>query len=265
MSTSVSPQVDVGALSIRGLSAFAPLLDAISVDNVSPTAVIQMHNLGSTFLISGKYAAKLPDYLQRYSLVPIGRLAVSVGWRKGDTAPTMAESAGGQAVSLLSLCLFNLYSVSDAGQILFGLSKRLLPAAQAFSSVSQLVEVGKLLRNKLDLLGFGNELAQQVMRLHDAYQHMGVNVPVDLLEDIAPDSMIDLLENISIALCDAKRLLRITGTRGLGHVLGLVMTMFPQDTLVTVNGAVILEGLRQAIIIDFGTSITSGTVSLFSL
>lgn len=112
MASSVSPQVDVGALSIRGLPSFRPLLEALSADNVAPTAVIQMEQLDHTILISGKHAAKLPDTLQRCSSIPISRLAISVGWRKGDTASAMACSAGGQAVALLSLCLFSLYSES---------------------------------------------------------------------------------------------------------------------------------------------------------
>lgn len=141
----------------------------------------------------------------------------------------------------------------------------MLPAALSISSVAQLVNVGKLLRAKLDILGFGNELAQQIVRLHDAYKQIGLDVPDDLLELMSVESMIDLLENISKALRDVTKLVRITGTYGLGQVLGLVMTMFPQDTLVTVNGLVILEGSRNAIMIDFGTRSKSGGVSQFAL
>ncbi|KAG8533941.1 uncharacterized protein KY384_001682 [Bacidia gigantensis] len=253
MSGSVSPQVDVGALSIRGLSTFGPLLAALSADNVAPTAAIQLEQLGAMFLISGKHAAEIPDHLQRCSSIPIGRLALSVGWRKGDTASAMASSAGGQAVALLSLCLFNLYKDSHAGEILFGLSQRVLPAALSISSVAQLVDVGKLLRAKLDILGFGNELAWQVVRLHNAYEQQGLGVPDNLLDLMSVESMIDLLENMSIALRDDTKLVRITGTYGLGQVLGLTLTMFPQDTLVTVNGIVIFEGSGKAIVLEFGT------------
>lgn len=271
MAYSVSPQVDVGALSIRGLSAFGPLLEALSADNVYPTAVIQMESLGGTFLISGKHAAKVPDHLQRCSSVPLcsslplGRLALYAGWRKGDTASTMAGSAGGQAVALLSLCIFNLYAASEAGNLLFGLSRKLLPTGRAISSVAQLVDVGKLLQDKLSTLGFGNELAQQVVRLHKAYQQLDLEIPDDVLETIATESMIDLLELVSIALRDEKKLVRITGTRGLGHILGLMMTMFPEDTLVTVNGAVICEGSRKAIVLDFGMRVESGNVAHYRL
>ena len=156
MSSAVSPQVDFGALSVRGLSTFQSLLQAFSADNVAPTAVIQMEQLGDSFLISGKHAAKVPDNLQRCSSVPIGRLAVSVGWRKGDTASCMACSTGGQAIALLSLCLFSLYRKPDAGMILSRLSNNLLPTAFSVSSMAQLVGVGDLLHAKLAILGFGN-------------------------------------------------------------------------------------------------------------
>ena len=57
--------------------------------------MLQMEKLGGGFLISGKYAKKVPDYLQRCSSVPLGNLALSIGWRKGDAASLMAGSAGG--------------------------------------------------------------------------------------------------------------------------------------------------------------------------
>ena len=114
-------------------------------------------------------------------------------------------------------------------------------------------------------MGFGNELAHQVVRIHDAYKQSALDVPDDFLEPIAAESMIDLLENVSRALRDEMTVVRITGTRGLGHVLGLVMSMFSQDTPVTVNGAVIFEGSRKAIAIDFGTRNGNGGVSQFEL
>ena len=82
---------------------------------------------------------------------------------------------------------------------------------------------------------------------------------------MSADSMIGLLESISKALRDMTKLVRITGTHGLGQVLGLVMTMFPHDTLVTVNGLVIFEGSRKAIVIEFGTRSSVGDVSRITL
>jgi hypothetical protein len=63
MSQQVSPQVDVGGLSLRGLSAFSSILATLSTDDVAPAAMLQMERLGSFFPINGPKAAKVPDLL----------------------------------------------------------------------------------------------------------------------------------------------------------------------------------------------------------
>ena len=252
MESRIAPQVDLGALTFRGLSVFSPLLQSLSADSVTPMAMIQMESLGAAFLVSGKYAAKVPDCLQRCSSVRLDRLALSIGWRKGDAASLMASSAGGQACALLSLCLFSLYGISEAGTVLLDLSQRLLPSTVAISSLAQLVDVGKLLKAKLETLGFGNQLAREVVKVYDVYKHLELDVPKDFLEPISAESMAELLANVSKALKDDSTLLRITGTCGLGHILGLVLMVFPQDTLVTINSIIIFEGTRRSIMIEFG-------------
>lgn len=265
MANQISPQVDIGGLTLRGLSAFTPLLASLSIDNVVPTAVLQMENLGGRFLISGEYAAKVPDYLQRCSSVRLERLALTVGWRKGDTASLMASSAGGQALALLSLCLLTLYGSNDAGTIFLNLSKKLLPSTVAISSMRQLVAVGDLLKDKLETLGFGNLLAKQVTKVHGAYENMGLAVPRDFLEPMSPESMTELLESVSRALQDETKIVRITGTYAQGHILGLVLMMFPQDTLVTVNGFVLFEGTRKSIVVEFEASGQRTAITQFQL
>ena len=146
MAHQITPQVDVGVMSLRGLSAFTPLLATLSADNVVPTAMMQLESLGGSFLISGEYAAKVPVYLQRCSSVRLDRLALSIGWRKGDTASLMAASAGGQAIALLSLCLLTLYREQDVETIFLGLSRKLLPSDVVVASMHQMVAVGELLR-----------------------------------------------------------------------------------------------------------------------
>ena len=173
MANQIVPQVDIGALSLQGLLAFTPLLATLSADNVTLTAMLQLRDLGGCFLTSGKYARKVPDCLRRCTSVRLDRLAVSVGWRKGDTASFMADSAGGQAVSLLALCLFNVFKEDHAADILHDLSAKLLPRDAAIASVSQLLGVGLVLGSKLDNLGFLNLLAQQVIRVHDVYTQLG--------------------------------------------------------------------------------------------
>jgi hypothetical protein len=250
MANQVVPQVDIGALSLRGLSAFGPLLAALSADNVAPTAMLQMQALGSCFLTSGPYAAKVPDHLRRCTSVRLDRLALSVGWRKGDATSYMADTAGGQAVSLLALCLFSVLQDRYAADVLHGLSHKLLPRDTAIASVSQLFEVGRLLRSKLDPLGFGNLLAQQVTRVHDAYKRLGKNMPMTFFVVMSAEAMTELLAYVSQALREGNRLVRISGSFGMAHILGITLMMFPQDTLVTVENLVICEGPRKSIIVE---------------
>jgi hypothetical protein len=250
--TQVGPQVDVGVLTINGLAAFSPVLAILSADNVTPLAMVQMENLGSIFHINGEYAHEVPNLLQRYSSTRLDRLGIAVGWRKGDAASLMAKSAGGQAVSLFSTCLLSLYSPSDTGQILHELSAKVLPPAIAISSVSQLVDVAKLVGSKLETLGFGNILARQVTKVHTAYEHLGKPVPRDFLDDVSKESAVELFHALSQAAREDSTVVRITGSQGMGHILGLIMMMFPQDAFVTLDNLIIHEGASKLILVEFG-------------
>lgn len=121
--------------------------------------------------------------------------------------------------------------------------------------MAQLVAVGDLLKAKLEILGFGNLLAKHVTKVHDAYKHMDLAVPADFLQPRSAESMTELLESVSSALQDGTKAVRITGTYALGHILGLILVMFPPDTLVTVMDLYFsrarvnrsLLGLRQVV------------------
>jgi hypothetical protein len=248
----VAPQVDVGTLTINGLAAFSPVLAILSADNVTPLAMVQMENLGSIFHINGEYAQEVPNLLQRYSSTRLDRLGILIGWRKGDAASLMAKSAGGQAISLFATCLLSLYSPSDAGQILHELSLKVLPPTIAISSVSQLVDVAKLVGSKLETLGFGNVLARQVTKVHAAYEHLGKPVPSDFLDNVSMEAAVELFHALSRAAREESTVVRITGSQGMGHVLGLVMMMFPQDAFVTLDNLIIHDGASKSILIEFG-------------
>lgn len=250
MAQQIVPQVDVGSLSLQGLSRFSQMLSTLSADNVLPMAMIQMENLGALFPTNGEHAAKVPDLLQRYSSIRIDRLSLAIGWRKGDAASLMATSAGGQAVSLLCVCLCSLLTPADTGEVLFQLSQTFLPRNEAISSVSQLANVAALLGGKLDILGFGNLLAHQVMRVNSAYEQLSIPFPNDFLEQITSESMFELLYSISQALREETALVRISGSCGMGHVLGVVLMLFPQDVVVTVENVVIHEGLRRSLLLE---------------
>lgn len=102
MPEDISSQVDIGSLSLRSLGQFSTLLTALSADDIPPTALFQLRELDAALPVSGPLAAQAPDYLQRYNNTRIERLGIIVGWRKGDSASFMAQSAGGQAIALLS-------------------------------------------------------------------------------------------------------------------------------------------------------------------
>lgn len=59
MPNEVSPQVDIGQLTLRGLGSFTPLLATLTADDVNPMAMIQMENLGAVFPINGEYARQV--------------------------------------------------------------------------------------------------------------------------------------------------------------------------------------------------------------
>ncbi|KFY76716.1 hypothetical protein V499_03717 [Pseudogymnoascus sp. VKM F-103] len=260
----VAPQVDVGGLTLNGLAAFAPVLSALSADDVTPLAMVQMENLGSLFHINGQYALQVPDLLQRCKSTRLDRLGLLVGWRKGDSASLMAQSAGGQAISLLSMCILNLCDESSAGRVLSALSKNMLSQTIAISSPSQLVKVARTLNSKLEVLGFGNILASQVVRIYDAYQHFGKPVPDNFLDRITPESMAELLHAITRAVREESIIVRITGSRTMGRILAIITVMFPEDAFVTMENVIVFEGLRKSILVEFTDSDESVNIRIES-
>ncbi|KZF25303.1 hypothetical protein L228DRAFT_244107 [Xylona heveae TC161] len=251
-SNSLSTQFDVGNLSLKSLSAVQDLLAIISADNVTPVALTQMEAIGSLFLISGPYAAKTPDCLQRCSSVRLDRLSLAVGWRKNDAASLMANTAGGQAAALLCLGIFSIF-YSSGGLVLLLLSRKLLPATSVLASPKQLDQAGSLLKEKMSCLGFGNLLASQVHRIFQAYELLKKPAPVDLLEIISNDAIAEVLSSISQALRSEETIVRLKGTKCMGYIAGLVAMMFPEESLITVERRVILEGPRKSVIVDITT------------
>src|SRR6516225_8794638 len=81
-------------------------------------AVEQLADLGVKFPVSGNAAKEVKSSLQRCKNITMEGFDITAGWHKWDTAGLMAVSKGGQATALLSLCLSNLYSDVDAGEII---------------------------------------------------------------------------------------------------------------------------------------------------
>ncbi|KAK7218477.1 hypothetical protein V2G26_006480 [Clonostachys chloroleuca] len=248
MSQQVQTQVDVGSLSLRGFGLFTDMLAVLSADNVTPMAMIQMEQLGSLFHVNGRFATKVPELLTRASSHPIGRLTLAVGWRRGDSVSLLAESAGGQAMSLLSLCITNIYNEEAVGQILSRLSSRLLPRSSPHAGVVPLADVAALVASKLNRFGFGNVLAEQTMRVHSVFEKLETTIPDGLLELPSVESLTDVFECLSHLRRD-DTVIRISGSPGILYLLSIVIFMFPHDAIVSVESYVIHEGEAEGRII----------------
>ncbi|KAL2786957.1 hypothetical protein BJX66DRAFT_328200 [Aspergillus keveii] len=238
-------QVDVGQLTVAGLGMFAPLLAAFTADDVAPMAMVQLERLGAAFPISGPQAMQVADCLQRFSSTKLERFGIIIGWRKGDTASFMAKSSSGQSIALLAFCLGEIFP-NTFGTILYHLSAKLMPASSAVASPTQLGVAGGILKTKLACLGFGNTLAKHVARIYDAYKHLQVPMPTDLLEPFSAESAVELFHGISRAVRDENCIVRISGTTCLGYIVGAVMILFPDDAMVSVDDYVIHEGPRRS-------------------
>ncbi|KAF3491500.1 uncharacterized protein GIQ15_01017 [Arthroderma uncinatum] len=250
----IQPQVDVGLLSLQGLSLFTPVLATLSADDVNPTGILQMEHIGAIFPISGQYAARVPDYLQRCASTRLDRLGLLVGWRKDDCASFMAKSAGGQAIALLSTCLINMFGKEKTGDILFDLSQELSSSSTSVASGAQLREVASCLSSKLAIIGFGNVLAAAASRIHGVYAMLQKPMPADTLDEMTTESAVNFLHSLSLALPSKDRHVRIYGTQSLSYIFAFVMIMFPADAVVSVDNEIIFEGQRKSIIIEFGVS-----------
>ena len=248
MSRAVQSQADVGNLSLAGLSAFSSILATLSADNVVPMALIQMGELGAALPTNGEYADRAKGLLQRCSDVRLDHLAMVIGWRKNDSASLMAESAGGQAIALVSMCLMNLFKRADTGTILGRLCSKL--SSMNIASMSQLADAAELLSGKLNTLGFGNLLAREVIKIHQVYEALGKPAPQDLLEPLDTESAIELLGLVSRALREDQKICRISGSRGMGHILGLLQALFRRNTVVTVESTIIQDIEHSSIVCE---------------
>ncbi|KAL8709636.1 MAG: hypothetical protein Q9225_007425 [Loekoesia sp. 1 TL-2023] len=254
MAGSINLQADVGNLSLSSLSSVRSLLGTLSMDDVQPVAMLQVQDIGSLFHASGRYACTVSDELQRFSSYRLEKLAVTVGWRRGDAASLLAQSAGGQAVALLALFLRNTFDHRKAGEILFKFSRDNLPEVRQIASIKQLAEVCTKVGEKLASMGYGNFLAEQVTKLRLTYLQSNLAVPNDLLEDLAEETIVGILSAISRAQREADRRTRITGTRGVGHIMALLLLLCADDVTIAVENIIIYSGTEKSIFLNVLTS-----------
>ena len=240
MSRDVSLQTDVGSLSLQGLGAVTSVLATLSTDNVAPMALLQMEQLGSVFHVNGQYAEDVKGLLQRCSDVRLDRLALTIGWRKNDSASLMAQSAGGQSIALIAMCLTTLLGRWNTGKALIRLCSDLCPQSANIASISQLADVAELLSAKVKALAFGNLLAKETLRIHNVIDSLNINLePGILLEPISDEIIVELLEKASEAFRGENEVCRISGCHGMGHIVALLQALFPRVTSLTVDGVVI--------------------------
>jgi hypothetical protein len=226
------------------------LLRAITADDVSPLAVIQIESIGTCFHINGEIANEIPELLTRCKSVRLERLSVWAGWMVGDTASAMAETAGGRAGSLLSLMLVELYYQNGAGKILYEVSSKILPQDQSHASMAQLSRVATTLSNKLGAIGFGTHLATQVTRIRETYFNSGLEIPGTLLYQLSTTSMVELLVGVHRALTEEASMLYVEGCEGIGIIVALLTALCPDDVSVAVENETIFQGKRQSISIS---------------
>lgn len=249
MSGNVALQADVGILGLSGLGAFTTLLSAMSADNVQPMAMMLLENLGSLFHVNGPHASRVPDVMTRVVSHPVGRISLAVGWRRGDAISIFAETAGGQAITLLATSLVNIYEERHYGLLLSQLCTSLLPKSLPRSSQTQLADVAKLIAAKAAKLSFGNILAQQTHRVLSVYEELGMKSPAQLLEQPSVESLVQLFEKLT-HLDTENHIIRISGSVGLLYIAAIVLFMFPLSTMLTVESVVIHSNENSHIIIE---------------
>lgn len=246
---SVQLQSDVNSLAFAGLGAFSTVLGAMSADNVHPIAMIQLENLGSLFHVDGPNAGHVSEALKRATSHPVGRLSLSIGWRRGDAVSMLGDSAGGQAISLLMTALAGIYLREDYGLILSRLCSSLLPKSMPASNPMHLADVAHLVASKAGQLSFGNLLAQQTYRVLSVYDQLALKSPEELLEIPAAETVVQLFECLS-RLQQDKHLIRVSGSIGIIYLVALILFMFPHSAMVAVESVIIHDNEDRRIIIE---------------
>ena len=250
----VQVQAGLDTLSLAGANVLQKLMGAATADDVAPAAVIQIEQLGAMFNASGPFFEdKVHDALRRCHSRPLERIGLIVGWRKGDTCSLLAETAGGQTIALIILCLTNMINTKSCGTVLYRLSKTLLAPGRCTSAPKQLADVCGLVSGKVAKLDFPGMLASQATRIRTVYLELGQEHPRNLVEELGWSSMVEVLELLSSALQRTDHMLRVTGTLGQAYIMTLMMIVCPDDCQVTVEGSLLHQGQRNKVWIDVTT------------
>lgn len=241
-----------GAVALLG--AITPILRALSSDNVSPLAVVQLEAIGHCFHMSGPMARQTPAVLTRNGSMRLSRLRSSLGWMAGDTASALAQTAGGQTAALLILCLVEMFCRNFTGHLLFELSLKILPTSQCLAGMGHLSDLAEIIANKMQPLAFGQHHAIQLTRIREAYFLSGIEVDpstmASLLDRPNLEVLVGMLDAVQQALRDETTVVHITGFQGLGSIVALVMGLCPDDVLLLVENGIISQGQRRSIVVS---------------
>ena len=241
---------NIPSSSLSTLGSFRPLLKALSADDVSPMAVLQVEAIGACFHFNGKFANRVPDLLVRSNSVRLDRLSQWVGWIRGDTASMMVGTAGGRAGAMIVTVLMENFAELRTAEILYDLSSKLLNADQNGSSMSQLGRVAATLSNKLGAIGYGSHLADQATRIRQAYLFSERRIPLGLVDLLAETTMVDLLLLIHRALTEETSILYVEGCYGIARIIAILTALCPDDVFVLVENEIIFRGVRRSIIVS---------------
>ena len=203
--------------------------------------MVQMERLGATVLVNGPHAERCKDLMQRCSSTRLDRLGLLIGWRKDDSVSLMAASAGGQAITLPSMCLSNVFLIEDVGLTLSKPSSTFLARSMQIASVAQLAEVARLLSGKLNTIGFGNILAKESVGIHRAYESFGSEAPPDFLYSLDGQSINEMFAPILQSLHEDQTLCRIEGSREMAYIVSMLQVLFPHSLKITVEGIIIQD------------------------
>ncbi|KAL8723967.1 MAG: hypothetical protein Q9181_007049 [Wetmoreana brouardii] len=250
MSGTVDLQADVGNLGLAGLHSVRSVLSALSTDDVQPSAMLQVQDVGSLFHANGKFASTVSDELQRCPSHRLDALSFAVGWRKGDATSLLAQTAGGQAFALLALFLRNTHNHRTAGEIMYRFSQKYLPQSRCIASVKQLAEVITKVSGKVASMGYSNFLAEQVTKLRLAYLQSDLRIPEDLLSELTEEGTVEILGAISRAQREADVSARITGTTAVGHIMTLLLVLCANDVEISVESIIIHSGENKHIFLE---------------
>jgi len=239
-----------GSSGLSTLTAIAPLLRALSADDVAGMALLQVSEIGSLFHLNGKFADEVPDALRRHKSIRLDRVMHYVGWIRGDAASVMAESAGGRAGAFLCSILVEYYGDLNTGNVLHELSADLLPKNRAGCSKSQLSRAAVVLSKKLGTLGFGTHLAKEATRIREIYLNSNIPIPRSLINTLATISMVKFLKALNKALTDETAVLYVEGCHGMGRMVALLTALCPEDVSISVENEITFRGHRSSVIVS---------------